>query len=111
MLDIFTKKLRKSEKYDILYEDVKEGYLIVTTKLTFIVKNKYDQNLFQPYSHEKSMTFNVFFVLATNDEFPKFKEFRKKEIPIVLFPAKVLRSNLENITNELNKFVEIRFKK
>jgi hypothetical protein len=111
MLDKFAKKLNKLENYHILYEDLNEGYLIVTTKINLMVKISYDKAVFQPYSFEKPLTLNVSFVIASNDKFAKFREFRRNEIPIVVFPTSVLGGKLENISNELNKFIDIKFKK
>ena len=106
----FTKKLSKCEDFNILYENIDEEYLIVSTTITFVTNKEYNSNPFQPYNHKRNTNIPIFFILATNDQFSKFKEFRKKEIPILILPSVILKSKLDILLKELNKFIEFKFK-
>ena len=91
VLDKFIKSIKNLENYYILLEDSK--HIIVTTKTTFKKFHENLNNVFQPYNANIDIDLNVIFVIPFKDEFPEKEEYKKRGIPMLILPKKILFSN------------------
>lgn len=110
ILEEFTENVKKLENYYILREN--NDYLLVSTTINIKKYHEVLNNVFQPYTSNKDMTFNVFFAIPFKDKFLELEELKKRKIPILILSKKILYSQDKKFTVEdlLDDFVELKIK-
>lgn len=108
ILDNFTKKLDKLENYFILNEE--KDYFVMGTPVTLKIHRTITGNIFQLFSENIDKEFPIFFILAFGDNFSKFKEYRKKQFPMLILPNSLKNAKTEIIQQELDNFVDVKFR-
>lgn len=110
LLDKFTKNIKKLEDYYILGEN--DSHLLVGTQITIKRHHEVLNNVFQPYTSNKDIDFNVFFVIPFKDAFPELEFYKNKNIPLLRLTKKILFSKDEKfcIKTCLDDFVELKIK-
>lgn len=110
ILDKFIQNIKNLENYYILREDSK--HLIVTTNITIKKFHENLNNVFQPYNANVDVNLNVIFIIPLMEEFPEKEEYKKRGIPFLVLPKKILFDKDENfkIKECLDEFVEAKIK-
>jgi hypothetical protein len=110
ILDKFIQNIKNLENYYILREDSK--HLIVTTNITIKKFHENLNNVFQPYNANVDVNLNVIFIIPLMEEFPEKEEYKKRNIPFLVLPKKILFDKDENfkIKECLDEFVETKIK-
>lgn len=108
ILHNFTKKLNKLDNYFILNEE--KDYFIIGTHLTIKEHRTITGNIFQLFSENIDKEFPIFFILAFNDTFSKFKEFRKRSIPILIMPKEFKTSGVALLQEDIDSFIKTKFR-
>lgn len=110
ILEEFTQNVKKLENYYILREE--NDYLLVGTNIFIKKYHEVLNNVFQPYTSNKDMNFNVFFIIPFKNEFPQLEEFKEKEIPMLILSKKILYSQDKrfSVRDLLDDFVELKIK-
>lgn len=104
--DNLIKKLKKLDNYFILREE--DEYFILSTKI-IINEHIEKHGTFSSYITNKDKEFQIFFILALNENCKELNEFRKKELPLLVLPKNVISSKLDVIKSYIDEFVKMRF--
>lgn len=110
VLDKFIKNIKKLEDYYILGEN--DSYLLLGTQITIKRHHEVLNNVFQPYTSNKAMDFNIFIIIPFKDSFPELEFFKNKNIPLLRLTKKILFSKDDKfcIKTCLDDFVELNIK-
>ena len=110
ILEKFVENVKILENYYILVEN--NEYMLISTCINIKKHHEILNNVFQPYTSNKDMDFAVFFAIPFKSEFSELEELKKRKIPILILPKKILYSQDKRLTVKelLDDFVELKIK-
>ena len=102
----FLSNLQTLKNYNILTE--LEDHWIIGTNIHFTYKKDY-KGLFSHNTFEETKIFPIFFILAFNDTFPGFKEYKTNKYPILILSSDYKYASKYEIEKELENFISFKF--
>jgi len=106
ILEKFVKKLEKLENYHVLRQEPE--FIIIGTKV-IIKEHKEVHSTFSTYTSNLDKELPVFFILVLDKNLPEVKEYRKKDIPIIILSKPISNSKVDIIKKHLDDFIKIKF--
>lgn len=105
--DNFTNKLKKLENYYLLSEE--KDHFIIGREIT-ITEHIQQHNVFSFYERNIDKQIWVFFILGLNEQFERFKEYRRMKIPMLILATSIVNSSIDSIEDALDQYIQFKFK-